>query len=107
MGIIYTLFLIGAAIYSTFTPDFSYELLMQRDSTNVVSVVSIFADDNVVKMEDVGETLSIDDFNNNYDICGISTNLPNRSQVSFYIYIACAICCLLFVVQVIRRYRQR
>ncbi len=106
-GIIYTLFLIGAAIYSNFTPDFNYELILQRDSIYRESVVAIFSEENIVKIKEAGETLTFDEFNHLYEISGIPTDLPNRSHVSFCIYLGYALLCLVLVILMVRRYRQR
>ena len=92
---IYAVLLTMCAILTNYDADFDYQLILQRDSTSVESLVSIFSKEDMVKIEAFEEIIPIQEFNNTYAITAIPTDLPNRQQMSLIIYSSAAILCYL------------
>lgn len=91
--VIYAAVLTLCAFLTKSRSDFDYRLILQRDSTCVESLVSIFSKENLVEVDAFEEVLPIEEFNKCYVIGGIPTGLPNRNKVSLIIYTSAAICC--------------
>lgn len=92
---IYAVLLTLCAILTNYDSDFDYQLIIQRDSTRVESLVSVFSKEDMVEVEVFEERLPIQEFNNTYAITAIPTDLPNRKQMSLVIYSSAAILCYL------------
>lgn len=92
---IYAVLLTLCAVLTNHDADFDYQLILQRDSTNVESIVSIFSKDDLVKVKAFEETLPIQEFNNIYAITALPMDLPNRKQMSLIIYSSTAALCFI------------
>ena len=79
-------------------PDNEYELILQNDTTLVETAVFVYAEDSVVKIEEFDKKMSIEDFNNEYQIRGVSHKIFDISLIFYVVYIVVAILSFLMVI---------
>ena len=103
--VIYAVLLTLCAILTKYDSDFDYQLILQRDSTSVESLVSIFSKEGLVEVEAFEETLPIQEFNNTYAITAIPADLPNRKHLSLIIYSSAAILCYIGTILLLVKHR--
>ncbi len=94
---IYAILFASFAFVSKSRPDNDYRLILQNDSTLVESSVLVYSKIDIVEIKEFDKKLSIDEFNTEYQISGLSHEVINTSFILFVIYLAAAICSLLVV----------
>ena len=90
---IYAICLNLLAVLTKYGSDYDYQLLLQKDSTCISSPVSIYVKNNITEIKAFEEVIALEEFNNKYSIRGIPTDMPNKNQISFVVYLVVSIVC--------------
>ena len=80
------------------SPDYNYMLMLQKDTLVVESKVQVYAKEKIVDIDYFSETVTIEEFNNNYKISGIPESYQKNNDILFIIYLSATILCFIATV---------
>lgn len=80
------------------SPDYNYMLRLQKDTLVVESKVQVYAKEKIVDIDYFSETVTIEEFNDNYKISGIPESYQKNNDILFIIYLSATILCFIATV---------
>lgn len=95
---IYTFFLLFSAIRTYTFPDYTVALSLQKDSLLHDSKIYVYSRNDIVEVDYFDESLTIHDFNDSYNIIGISGYTPKINSIFSIIYLCGACICVVGII---------
>lgn len=95
---VYAVVLTLLTIQTYNSPDYNYMLMLQKDTLVVESKVQVYAKEKNVDIDYFSETVTIEEFNNNYKISGIPESYQKNNDILFIIYLSATILCFIATV---------
>lgn len=95
---VYAVVLTLLTIQTYNSPDYNYMLMLQKDTLVVESKVQVYAKEKIVDIDYFSETVTIEEFNNNYKISGIPESYQKNNDILFIIYLSATILCFIATV---------